>query len=306
VKKSKSLQKIPLGVSIFFSLLIIFSLFFTPAITHGLFKPNVETPKINSILTINPIPTISQEKKEITIRNVTKETVHYTFSEARSVGESGKRSLARGEIHRYSGDVALDITFMRENEKIEYRIDPGSANSFRYDENNKLDLFKGSHGRTDVVDLAPYVETPISVVDKMLEMANLDKDDVLVDIGSGDGRIVIAAAKKYGTRSVGLELNPQLIQKSTSNAKEAGVDHLVEFRMEDATKANLSEATVVTMYLLIESNELMRPHLERQLKIGAYVLTHNYAIERWENKLVDYVSIKAEDEKEHSIYLYRR
>jgi tRNA A58 N-methylase Trm61 len=105
---------------------------------------------------------------------------------------------------------------------------------------------------------------------------------------------------------VGLELDPQLIRKSTANAKVAGVDDLVSFRMEDATKANLSEATVVTMYLLIESNELMRPHLERQLKLGAHVLTHNYAIEQWENKLLDYVSLKAEDGKDHSIYLYRR
>jgi hypothetical protein len=76
--------------------------------------------------------------------------------------------------------------------------------------------------------------------------------------------------------------------------------------LEDALKANLSEATAVTMYLLTESNEMMRPHLERQLNIGTPVLTHNYPIERWENKLVDYVSFNAEDDKEHSIYFYRR
>jgi len=252
------------------------------------------------------IPTTAQEKKEITIRNVTKETVYYSFQEARSNGESGERKLARGEVHRYSGDVPLDITFVRGGEKLEYRIRPGSANSFRYDENKKLDLFLGSHGRADVVDLAPYVATPMTVVDKMLEMADLDKDDILYDIGSGDGRIVIGAAKKYGARAVGLELDPQLIKESKADAKAAGVEALTEFRMEDATKSNLSEATVVTMYLLIESNELMRPHLERQLKIGVYVLTHNYAIERWENKLIDYVSLKDDDGKDHSIYLYRR
>jgi hypothetical protein len=257
-------------------------------------------------LLFNPAPTTSQEKKEITIRNVTKETVYYTFKEARSYGESGERSLARGEIHRYSGAVAIDITFMSEDEVIEYRIEPGSANSFRYDENNKLDLFKGAHGRTDVADLAPYVATPMSVVEKMLEMADLDKDGVLYDIGSGDGRIVITAAKKYGVRAVGIELDPELIKKSRANAKSAGVDNLVVFRMEDATKANLSEATAVTMYLLTESNEMMRPHLERQLRIATHVLTHNYPIERWEDKLVDYVSLKAEDDKDHSIYLYRR
>jgi len=285
---------------IFFYVLAIFFLFISPETSHGLFKSNLELSVQNSI------PTVSQEKNEITIRNVTKETVRYTFREARSYGESGERSLARGEIHRYSGDVELDITFMRGDEEIEYRIEPGSANSFRYDENNKLDLFMGSHGRSDVVDLAPYLETPISVVEKMLKMAELDKEDVLYDIGSGDGRIVIAAARKYGVRGVGLELDPQLIRKSRANAKAAGVENLVTFRLEDATKANLSEATTVTMYLLTESNEMMRPHLERQLNIGMLVLTHNYAIERWENKLVDYISFKAEDGKEHSIYLYRR
>ncbi|MGD8539644.1 MAG: class I SAM-dependent methyltransferase, partial [Candidatus Aminicenantes bacterium] len=243
---------------------------------------------------------------EITIRNVTKQTVHYTYQEARSYGEYGERSLVKGEIHRYSGDYALDITFMHGDKEMTYRIEPGSANSFRYDENNKLDLFKGAHGRSDVADLAPYVATPMSVVEKMLEMAELTKNDILYDIGSGDGRIVITAAQKYGIHAIGIELDPGLIKKSETNAKAAGVSNLVEFRMEDATKANLSKATVVTMYLLTESNEMMRPHLERQLNIATSVLTHNYPIERWENKLADYVSFKAEDGKEHSIYLYRR
>lgn len=300
MKKLAILQINPLRILIVFYVLVIFSLFISPEISYGLFKLNIESSIQNSI------PTASQEKTEITIRNVTKETVHYIFSEARSYGESGERSLGRGEIHRYSGGVELDITFMRGDEKIEYRIRPGSANSFRYDENGKVELFLGAHGRSDVADLAPYVATPMSVVEKMLEMADLDQDDVLYDIGSGDGRIVIAAAKKYGVHAVGIELDPQLIRKSTANAKAAGVETLVTFRMEDATKAILSGATAVTMYLLTESNEMMRPHLERQLNIGTPVLTHNYAIERWENKLVDYVSFKAEDDKEHSIYLYRR
>ncbi|MGB3861261.1 MAG: hypothetical protein WA915_04215, partial [Candidatus Aminicenantaceae bacterium] len=104
----------------------IFILFISSESSYGLFKCNLE-PSIQ-----NSNQTIFQEKTEITIRNVTKETVHYTFSEARSYGESGERSLARGEIHRYSGGVELDIIFMRGDEKIEYRIRPGSANSFRY------------------------------------------------------------------------------------------------------------------------------------------------------------------------------
>lgn len=300
MKKLSALWKHPFGIWIVFYGVIFSSIFLFPEITQRRFKDNLTLPVKNSIATI------SQEKKEITIRNVTKETVRYTFQEARSYGEFGERSLAKGEIHRYSGDVALDITFKHGDEEMTYRIEPGSANSFRYDENNKLDLFKGSHGRTDVVDLAPYLETPLSVVEKMLEMAELDKDDVLYDIGSGDGRIAITAAKTYGARGVGLELDAQLIEESEANAKAADVEDLVNFKREDATKANLSEATVVTMYLLPESNELMRPHLERQLNIGTPVLTHNYPIERWESKLVDYVTLIAEDGKEHSIYLYRR
>ncbi|MGD9346663.1 MAG: methyltransferase domain-containing protein [Candidatus Aminicenantes bacterium] len=300
MKKISALLKNPLCVPNLFYLYVLIGFLLLPGIVLGLSKHRVEPSAIE------PALVSSQEKKEITIRNVTKETVFYTFREARSYGDSGERQLARGEIHRYTGGVPLDITFMRGDAKIEYRIRPGSANSFRYDENNNLDLFLGSHGRADVTDLAPYVATPVSVVDKMLEMADLDEDDILYDIGSGDGRIVITAANKYGARGVGLELDPQLIEESRANAKAANVENRVEFRMEDATKANLSEATVVTMYLLIESNELMRPHLERQLQIGSYVLTHNYAIERWEDKLLDYVSLKAEDGKDHSIYLYRR
>jgi hypothetical protein len=294
------LQKITHGICIVFCVLFVLPLCLSSEISEATLACGIESTQRD------PIPTTIQEKKEITIRNVTKETVTYTFQEARSSGESEERSLAKGEIHRYPGDVALDITFMHGDEEMTYCIEPGTANSFRYDENGILDLFKGAHGRTDAVDLAPYLGTPMSVVEKMLEMAELDTTDILYDIGSGDGRIVIAAAKKYGVRAVGIELDSQLVNRSIASAKEAGVEGLVTFRMEDATKANLSEATVVTMYLLTESNELMRPHLERQLGLGTYVLTHNYAIERWENKLVDYVSLKAEDGKDHSIYLYRR
>lgn len=288
------------SISINLCLLIIFSLYVSPEIVRGTFKTSLEQSSRNSI------PAISQEKKEITIRNVTKETVIYTFHEARTSGESGTRRLAKGEIHRYSGDVALDITFLHGDGEMTYRIEPGAANAFRYDEDGKIDLFKGSHGRTDVADLAPFLETPMDVVTKMLEMAELEQGDLLYDIGSGDGRIVIAAAQKYGIRGVGIELDAALIKKSKADTKAAGVDHLVTFHMVDATKASLSEATVVTMYLLTESNELMRPHLERQLKLGTRVLTHNYAIERWEDKLLDCISLKAEDNKEHSIYLYQR
>jgi hypothetical protein len=245
-------------------------------------------------------------QKEITIRNVTKERLYYSIKVYNSPNPPTRRTLDVGEVHRYPGDKALDISFWRDEKKIDYRLDPGESYSFRYDENNQIDIFAGSHGRTDVVDLAPYVKTPMDVVERMLEMAKVDKDDILVDLGCGDGRIVITAAKKFGTCGIGIDLEPQRIKESIANAKAAGVEDLVKFWLEDATLSDFSQATVVTMYLLTESNELLRPHLERQLQFGTYVVSHNYPIERWESKLVDYVSFIAEDGKEHSIWVYRR
>jgi hypothetical protein len=249
---------------------------------------------------------LSLLQKEITIRNVTKIKLRYTIKVYNSPNPPTEKTLRVGEVHHYTGDKALDISFWRDGEKIDYRLDPGESYSFRYDENNLIDIFAGSHGRTDVVDLAPYVKTPMDVVERMLEMAEVDKDDLLVDLGCGDGRIVITAAKKFGARGIGIDLEPQRIQESIANAKAAGVEELVEFRLEDATLSDFSQATVVTMYLLTESNELLRPHLERQLRFGTYVVSHNYPIERWESKLVDYHSFIAEDGKEHSIWVYRR
>lgn len=255
----------------------------------------------NSRCLVHPLP-----QKEITIRNVTKVRIRYTIKVYNSPNPPTERTLEIGEVHHYPGDFALDITFWRGRERIDYRLDPGQSFSFRYDENDIIDIFSGSHGRTDVVDLAPYVKTPMDVVEKMLEMAKVDKDDVLVDLGCGDGRIVITAAKKFGTRGIGIDLDPQRIKESIANAKAAGVEELVTFRLEDATLSDFSKATVVTMYLLTESNELLRPHLERQLQFGAYVVSHNYPIERWEQKLEDYVYFTAWDGKEHSIWVYRR
>lgn len=157
----------------------------------------------------------------------------------------------------------------------------------------------------DTVKLAPFLPTPMCVVDKMLELADVDQDDVVYDLGCGDGRIVIAAAEKYGARGVGLDIYPQWIKKSQSNARKAGVESLVEFRLEDATLADISEATVVALYLLPESNDLLRPVLERQLKPGSLVVTHNYHIPGWSNKEVCVESLKDGFGKEHTVFVYR-
>jgi ribosomal protein L11 methylase PrmA len=144
------------------------------------------------------------------------------------------------------------------------------------------------------------------VVEKMLELGGIDKDDVLFDLGCGDGRIVITAAKKFGTRGVGIDIDPQRIEESLRAAKEAGVERLVEFRLQDVMKADIREATAVTLYLLPESNALLRPLLEAQLKPGTPVVSHNYSIPGWEEKEVTYVTLQNGTGLGHTIFAYRR
>jgi protein-L-isoaspartate O-methyltransferase len=127
----------------------------------------------------------------------------------------------------------------------------------------------------------PYVPSPIEVVDRMLEFADVKKGDVVFDVGSGDGRMVIQAAKKYGVKGVGLELDSRLVELARAEAKRQGVDHLVEFRQGDALKADISTATVVTLYMLPSFNKVLRPILEKQLKSGARVVVHDYPVEGW-------------------------
>ena len=129
--------------------------------------------------------------------------------------------------------------------------------------------------------LAPYVATPQIIVDEMLRLANVGKDDVVYDLGSGDGRIVITAARKYGARGVGFELDAELVSQSTENARRAGVAQLVEFRHQDVVTVDLSPATVVTIYLSREANLKRRPALQTQLQSGARVISHDFDMGDW-------------------------
>jgi SAM-dependent methyltransferase len=122
----------------------------------------------------------------------------------------------------------------------------------------------------------PYVPTPQPVVNKMLDLAKVKKSDVVYDLGCGDGRIVITAVKERGARGVGIDLNPQRIAEAKINAKEAKVADKVKFEVGDLFKANFSEATVVTLYLLPSVNAKLRPQLWRQLKVGTRVVSHAF------------------------------
>ena len=134
----------------------------------------------------------------------------------------------------------------------------------------------------DPSSLAPFVPTPQDVVDRMLELAGVSENDVVYDLGCGDGRIVITAAERYGARGVGIDIDPQRVAESRANAERAGVTHLVEFIQQDALEVDVSDATVVTLYLLSSSNMKLRPMLTSQLGPGARIVSHAFSMGNWE------------------------
>jgi precorrin-6B methylase 2 len=140
---------------------------------------------------------------------------------------------------------------------------------------------------SDRPTLAPYVPTPQDVVDRMLADAAVTSSDVLYDLGSGDGRIVITAAKKYGAHGIGIDIDPNRISESRSNARAAGVSDLVEFQRADILQADVSRATVVTLYLVSSANLKLRPLLTRQLKPGARIVSHAFGMGDWQPEKVD-------------------
>jgi SAM-dependent methyltransferase len=121
-----------------------------------------------------------------------------------------------------------------------------------------------------------YVATPQEVVDRMLDVAKVRAGDVVYDLGCGDGRMVIAAAKKFGTRGVGIDLDPARIREAEANAKAQGVDPLVTFKVADLFQTDLTEASVVMLYLLPEVNRRLKPMLFQQLQPGARVVSHDF------------------------------
>jgi len=127
----------------------------------------------------------------------------------------------------------------------------------------------------------PYVPTDDRVVAEMLAVANVGKDDVLYDLGSGDGRIVITAAKKFGTRGVGVDIDPERVKEANENAVKAGVTDRVRFVQQDLFQTDFREATVVTLYLLPSVNMRLRPKLLSDLKPGTRVVSHNYDMGDW-------------------------
>lgn len=139
----------------------------------------------------------------------------------------------------------------------------------------------------------PYVPTTDEAVQAMLKLAEVKKTDVVYDLGCGDGRIVIAAAKTYGARGVGIDINPTRIQEANENAKKAGVENLVRFEQNDLFKADIHEASVVTLFLLANVNLRLRPKLLRELKPGTRIVSNTFDMGDWKPDKEQ--SLKADD-----------
>jgi SAM-dependent methyltransferase len=244
-------------------------------------------------------------RTDATLRNVTKKPIEYTILPGRDMRGPVARTLAVGAVDKVATDLPVEISFDNGKRTTTYLVHPGKPYSFRYDENDIVKVYPGSHGREDAADLAPYVPTPPAVAARMLEIAAVGKSDVVYDVGCGDGRLVIAAAKIYGARGVGIELDPALVAECRAGAEREGVSKLVRFLEMDATKARLTEATVLALYLLPESLEVLAPVFERDLAPGVRIVSHDYEIPGWDGRLVLSEVITDEKDRAHKIYLYR-
>ncbi|MGE5220465.1 MAG: SAM-dependent methyltransferase [Chloroflexota bacterium] len=150
--------------------------------------------------------------------------------------------------------------------------------------------------------LAPFDPTPHEIVERMLALARVKKSDVIYDLGSGDGRILITAAQKYGARGVGYEIDAGLVKLARENVRRAGVDKLVEIRQEDFLGADLSPASVVTLYLSYDGNLAVRNQLNLQLKPGARVVSYTFDMGEWQPKISE--SYRDSVGNVHNIYLW--
>jgi SAM-dependent methyltransferase len=130
--------------------------------------------------------------------------------------------------------------------------------------------------------VVPFVPTPLDVAEKMLEVAKVQPDDVVYDLGSGDGRIVILAAQKFGAHAVGVELNSDLYEKSSERIRKLGLQDRAQILHENMFEVNVRHATVVTLYLLTAVNERLRPILERQLRSGTRIVSHEFQVPGWQ------------------------
>jgi uncharacterized protein (TIGR03000 family) len=177
--------------------------------------------------------------------------------------------------------------------------------SFKAGDKIEVDMRKPDTKQGDSLKII-YVPTPPEIVDAMMKLANVGKDDVVYDLGCGDGRIVVTAVKKYNAkRGVGVDLDPERLLEAEANAKRAGVETKVEFRKGDVLKIkDISEATVVMLYLSDDLNVLLRPMLQEQLKPGARIVSHRFTMGDWKADKTEKVNVDQEIEEDKLIHLW--
>ena len=151
-------------------------------------------------------------------------------------------------------------------------------------------------------NLAPYVASPQEIIDLMLEAAGVKPGEVVYDLGCGDGRIVVTAVKKFSAKAVGVELNPQLARSANDMIHRLGLQNHATIIRGNLLDVDISQADVVTLYLLTSSNEKLRPKLEKSLKPGARVVSHDYAVRGWKPVRVEELEVHG---RNHKIYVYQ-
>ncbi len=153
--------------------------------------------------------------------------------------------------------------------------------------------------------LAPYYPTPETVVEKMLQLGGLKAGEKMFDLGSGDGRVIVMAAQKFHADATGIELDQDLHKQSTERIKKLGLDKTARIIRGDIMKQDLSPANMLTVYLLPSSNDKIRPMLEKQLKKGTRIVSHDFEFSGWTAEKVEHIEDDGEG-RSHTLYLYRR
>ncbi len=162
-----------------------------------------------------------------------------------------------------------------------------------------------AQNKETVEKLAPYYPTPETIVDKMLKLGELKPGEKMFDLGSGDGRIVIMAAKKYKADSTGVEMDKDLVKQSNEGIQSSGIQKTAHIINGDIFKQDYSSANLVTVYLLPMSNDKIRPMLEQQLKKGTRIVSHDFEFKDWKAEKIENVDDDGEG-RSHTLYLYRR
>lgn len=244
--------------------------------------------------------------QEISLYNATDKVVVYKIKPLVEDVPPRIKSLPPGESELFPESTHLEIVLLPEESGFIYWLFSGESYVVKELDDKGPRVFKKNKLVPDAFDLAPFVASPMPIVERMLEVAGVTEDSRVYDLGCGDGRVVITAARKYGAKGVGIDIDPDRIAKAEKNAVQAGVTSLVEFRCQDIFAAEISDATVVYLYLYLDSNLLLRPFLEKNLQAGTIVACLSFYMPGWQDKLITTADISTENGATKTIFVYRR